>query len=297
MTNPLTHCNWESGGVLGTAELPVPNFSDTTVSRSVPAGGLGSGNIRGIMVLLHGLQTTTPAVPFPIADISGTLPVKFATFAATLVADGWIVVQPPYQEDRYISTPIAGLYADVAADASFGARYVRSTLNCHDHLMQYLAIKYGAALPVCVFGFSEGAWKAMVIAMNRPSTIKAFGAHCPATLWENVANNFTPGFNFGALTWTGIDLGTSYLAGCTVPGIVGYHTGDTAVGYSASGSPVSNTQSIITNAPGTIVGISNPDGSAANHELSTGDANYYSGSTWVAGTGATAPDVLCPKAF
>lgn len=305
MANPVGHCNWESGGALATNELPVPNLSVASLSIQTPSGGLGHGNVRGAFVFLHGLQSVNPSIPFAPQETAGALPVHMGTMATSLLADGWVVIQPIFQEDNSNRlNPAVALYQDVNNDSGDGSRYLASTLHHWEHMLDFIQKTYPSGFPICIFGFSAGAWRAVSIAASRLApTIKAFGAHCPATIWSNIGSSFNPpGLSWSALNATGLLLSTTCLNSCTVPGVIGYHTSDMAVGYSAAGTggtPVSNTQSIISNASGASsppVGVSNPDGSAGNHVLTTGDASYYTG-TWVAGTGPTAPDVLCPKSF
>lgn len=209
-----------------------------------------------------------------------------------------MVIQSPTQDDTYATTPLAGWYNDAANDSLNGGRFQARILRTWDHNIDYIEMFYPAGIPVVAAGFSKGALQTATIAAYRSSTIKAFMCHCLPTILENVGSALTPGYNFG-ISWTGLDLGPSFLAGCPVPGIFGYNTGDTAAGYDSagtSGTPVSNTQLIVTNSPSWITGVSNPSGSVENHELSTADGTYFSG-TWFAGTGPNGPDVLCPKVF
>lgn len=227
-----THCDPSVG-------LPVPNVSTNTVSTITPSAGFGVGAIRGVVILLHGLSfagSSSPPMPITNGTGIGAGFFELLTFANDLAADGWVVVQPSYQEDNYVSTPANGLYNDVNADAGNGADYVASTLQSITHYIQYVQATYPPKFPIVAFGFSEGAYKACLWAANMQSSILAFGAHCLPTTWENLSTAFTAPakLNFGLLNWSGMDLGPTALNGVTIPGIVGFGTNDSFVGYSGT---------------------------------------------------------------
>ena len=111
-------------------------------------------------------------IPNPIVDISnfgGTA--LWGTLASDLVADGWVVIFPPYQEDFYVGFDASvGITNDISADTNHGARYLASTLHWWDHVLSWINSNYGA-WPIVPFGASWGGWRAFSIAANRPSTI------------------------------------------------------------------------------------------------------------------------------
>jgi len=241
-----THCL--PNGSLGTAELPVCGINTGTVTVSDP----GSGNRRGIIVFIHGLQASVVSkFPQPVSNNGTALFYnRFGDFESTVVADGWVFVYPSVQEDFYSGqNSIVGIYNDVAADSGHGSRYLASTLHWWDHIVTWITATYGSNHPTVVTGFSFGAFKTLQIAANR--TVSGYAAHCPATLLGNCGVAYTPPETFSNITWTGLNLSTTAMNAVTVPGIIGYGTNDTAVGYNLAGTggtPVSNTDSIITNA-------------------------------------------------
>jgi hypothetical protein len=240
MTN---HCDT----ILGNDELSVPNVSQATVSTVHATTGVGSR--RGVVVLAHGLQVQpNPTIPFPINN-TGTVGFlsDYLTFANDLAGDGWEVIQPLYQEDLYNGPCAQGIYNDVANDPGFGARYLASTLEWWDHVVTYVHNTYGPNWPITIHGFSEGAWKSLVVAIHKTSTLAAYSVHCPLTHWANVNNAYTPGSNFGLLNWKGMAIGATDLNAVAIPGGIGWGTSDTAVGFEGTSTVAAGSNGTVMN--------------------------------------------------
>jgi hypothetical protein len=234
MTPTPTHCLWENPPVLGTGELPVPNISGPTITTFNPPAGVG--NRRGVIVFLHGLNIVPTAIPVPfsVTDLTGVFASEmYFSWCTNMANDGWIVLAVPYAEDPYITLPAVGIYNDVSNDATDGARVLESTWHTWQHVYAYIQQTYGSNFPVGIAGHSEGAWKALQIAVEFPTQVDFFMAHQPVTVWSNASPSYTPGENFGLLNTSGMDLGPTALNGLpsTLKGIVGYGTSDTAVWY------------------------------------------------------------------
>lgn len=255
----LTHCL--PSGALGASELPVPNVSAATMSLMVPAGSK-----RGVVVLLHGLSSAIASTPYAIVDQGGILPVKFLTFATALVADGWIVAYPVYAEDVAPGVPCLALQADISADAGHGARYLAQMLHWWDHVVAWVQATYGA-WPIVPFGMSWGGWHALQIAANRSSTIVAYGAHAPVALLSGLSTAFSTPADFTAVNTTGLDTTAAMLNAVAVPGILGWGTSDSAVGFT-------NQQAIYTAAHAAGAPITS-NATADNHELLSADVTTY----------------------
>jgi pimeloyl-ACP methyl ester carboxylesterase len=251
MPTPLTHCL--PSGSLGTDQMPVTQVGPDTVtitdSTHAPVGGFTR---RGICVFMHSAQTSDGPLPLTFLSNIGE---NFATVQASLNADGWIFVYPAYPGDFSIAAvaQISNLYNDCANDPGHGSRYVATLAAWWDHLTGYLASVYGAGRPIMVTGFSLGGHAALEIAINRPSSIVGYFAHCPPTIWSNLT---IQGLNWAGINTTGMDLSATALNTVTVPGQVGYSKTDGTAGWGLSGDPgylgvpQSNTNHMITNAIG-----------------------------------------------
>lgn len=234
MTNPLTHCNWESGGVLGTGEMPVPNVSAANSTTQIPAGGLGGNHVRGVIVYLHGLTETVGPVPYPVpSSTTAGFANDIQAFATSVVSDGWIFFGPSYSDDFYKLQGCMGVQNDLSNDTNNGLRYLTNMLKWWDHVVNYCYMTFGYGIPIIPFGFSWGAWHVLQIISNDVLTKKCMGyiAHCPATILANAAPNYTSPAAYGAFNTGGLDLTATQLANVTVPGTIGYGTNDAAVGY------------------------------------------------------------------
>ena len=163
-----------------------------------------------------------------------------------------------------------------------------------------------ASLPVATVaaktvagGFSMGAYKAMEVAINR--TVLGLIAHCPPTLFGNIGNTYTPPENFSLITWTGMNLSTTALNAVTDPSIIGYGTGDLAVGYNLAGTggtPVSNTDAIITAAGIAQPGKCTRNATADTHEFTgTPSGAGNDAATYAAWVASTMDPLAPPNAF
>lgn len=290
---PNTHCL--PTGSLGTGELAINNITPGTVTALVPSGGLGHGNIRGIVVSCHGLTGPGNAVP-PIPYLT-----DYLTFAQNLQADGWIVVQPPYPED--FKEGDVGINTDISNDAGFGSRYLNNTtIRWWDHVNQFITATYQSGLPTVVFGVSWGGWHVFQIAAAHQSSLLAMGCHVPVSVVSNLSNLFSPPVNYGLINTSGADVSTTLLNSITIPAVVGYATNDIAVGYSgvttvdvgsdgtaASAvttlSVVSNTGFILNPGPMvTITGLTGGTGRATFTFTGTGSGTL-TGATLISGSG------------
>jgi hypothetical protein len=189
-------------------------------------------------VFFHGLYVVPTQYPIPPSTADGGPvgdsysafgSVMGASLVSNLAADGWVVLSVPAQEDTYPLIPSGGLYNDVANDSTYGARYLSSTLKTFDHIRLYIQQTYGSSWPILVGGFSIGGWRATKIASSRSSQVVGVFSHQPASIFETVSNNYTPGYNFGLLNWSGLDDVATLLNTCKVPVIIGYSSGDQAV--------------------------------------------------------------------
>jgi hypothetical protein len=197
------------------------------MSQSVPGGSK-----RGVVILGHGIFPTATTFPYPIQNIVGA---QFLALANALVADGWVCIMPPYQEDlshpaTFNDSPSYGIQLDITNDTGNGARYQASTLHWWDHVVNFIQTTYGA-WPLVPFGVSWGGWRMLTVAINRTSQIIAYGCHCPVTILTHLAAAFTTPANWTGLTTTGADVISTALNGITgPPGFIGWSTTDVAVG-------------------------------------------------------------------
>lgn len=236
-----------------------------------------TATLRGTAVLCHGLDVVPTGPPVYPFDSGGILPIYFGTWTADLRADGWGVLSPAYPEDGYAGAPVAGLLDDVKTDPAFGARYLATTLLWCDHILDFCETT-NPGKPVLLLGMSEGGWHVLTImGSSRSDSFVGGIAHCPATIWSNASPAFTAPYSFAGVNTTGMDAGTGVLDGCTRPVMVSYGTNDAAVGYDLAGTggtPVSNTDSIITNAQAAGRPITR-NATTDNHELLAADVTTF----------------------
>ena len=188
-----SHCY--PNGYLATNELPVPNFPGGGVSIKIPTGGLGSSNVRGVVVYMHGLATLGVPFPYLPVDVTGVLPVYAGTFTNALQADGWIVVTPTFAEDGVTPTAHSGVYNLLTSDSTHGTLYTAMLGRWWDHCVAWVQLTFGS-LPIVPFGFSWGATLACRVAAAKTSTIAAFGAHAPAFQVAQCPTAYTPPVDF-----------------------------------------------------------------------------------------------------
>jgi hypothetical protein len=238
---PNTHCL--PSGSLGSSEVPVCQVGSATITVQTPAGGIGHGTIRGIVAICSGLSIVPQSFPIPITDGAAT---KFQTLATALTGDGWVVAMLPFPEDAVTSglafstsgNPAQYIQNDIVADTGHGSRMVAARLHWWDHVLQWIKLTYPAGFPVVCFGVSMGGWYTWNVAINRTSSVIAYGGHCGVTILSDVAAAATgsglvlpTGANWTAINTTGADVGSSALNGLTsTPGWIGWSTLDTVVG-------------------------------------------------------------------
>jgi hypothetical protein len=241
---PNTHCL--PTGSLGTAELPVPNLTASTI-YTIPAT-TGAGNRRGVVVSIHGLQghPTVPEIP------SG----EYLTFLNDLAADGWTILNPPLAEDFYPGLGYVGVYNDINNDGTVGARYLNQMLRWWDHMVLYTNANY-PGWPVVAFGGSWGGWHTIQLAANRAYTILAYGSVFPVAQLENLNPLISPGTDYGLLNTSGFDLTASMLNSTILPGVIGYGTGDNIVGYSGTTTVDTGSNGVAASAVTTLNIVSN----------------------------------------
>jgi dienelactone hydrolase len=276
-----SHCPNPTTTLTATS-IPVPNVGDGNVAIADP----GAGNRRGIVVFIHANQSVATSFPPQISSATGT---NYLALALDLAGDGWVVAFVSTPEDWYKGPDnITGVAVDVINDPGHGTFNRDTTIPCWwDHVILYLANKYGANRPIIVDGFSMGAHKAMVIAKNRMSTIIGAAAHCPPTIFENIANEpLTPPYS--SINWSGYDLSTTWLNTVTIPTLVGYSQSDIIAGWNTAGTPngtpVSNTDAMITNAVGAgqpCTRYASADG-GFGHLFEAADATEHA--NWIAST-------------
>jgi hypothetical protein len=304
----ITHCL--PNGSWATNEIPVCNISDANVGTLVPSGGVGHGNIRGVVVSMHGLSVVTQSVPPNIALGNVTIAgyaTAGANFESNLLADGWICVSVPYPEDYYaLGSGALGIWRDINSDSGNGSRYLRNQMHWWDHVVLYIQNKYGKNIPIVPFGGSWGGYHTLQVAINRQSSIVAYCSDVPATILANASYAYTSPVNYGpnlvvsgnTLTTpltggtSGLDIPTNALnpnvtssigvtntSGVTVPGIILYGMSDGAIGWQTTSSlpgvgPIdSNIDSILTNA--NSAGLPVIRNQTTNiHEFTNDDAGY-----------------------
>lgn len=193
MTPVATHCL--PSGSLGTGQLPVPAFPGPGSSILTPGGSK-----RGVVVLMHGMLTVDNQFPYPLQDVVGVLPELYNTLATNLQGDGWVVIWPSLIGDNYLTAQSHGLLGDISNDAGFGSRYANSVWSLWwDHALSYLNANY-PGFPVVPFGVSTGGLQAYLVAINRTSSIAAYGAHVPNLLMWAVQKTGV-NFNLSPTTW------------------------------------------------------------------------------------------------
>jgi hypothetical protein len=251
-----------------------------------------------VVVLLHGIITRPPIFPPQILDQINVLQSLMLTLTNALTADGWVVVYPSYNEDfsnpaTFPGCPAYGVQLDIANDAGNGARYKASTLHWWDHVLNFVHSAYGN-WPLVPFGVSDGGWHALTVAINKTSTITAYGCHVPVTILSHLSSVFTYPADWTGLTTTGADVGPTALNGITsVPGYVGWSTTDTAVGTTDPSTLANN--AVTAGAPVTTL-ADQTNNHGLYHTDIDGSSGTFTGTpitTWFTGT----VDPLCPKVF
>ena len=294
---------------LGTNELPVCNISSANVATLIPTGGVGIGNIRGVVVAMHGLSVVAQPIP-PVATIGNSTvsgyPGSGPNFDANLLNDGWIILTVPYLEDYYVGIGATGIWNDINSDASNGSRYLLNQMHWWDHVVDYIHTTYDPDIPIVPFGISWGGYHTLQIAINRQSTIAAYCADLPATLVAYVNPAYSAPANYGpnavvsGQTYStpltggtgGLDIqptaltpgytsqiGVTNTNGVTVPGCILFGTNDGAAGWQDTGSiqgvlPInSNIDAILTNATAASIPVTRIQ-TTNTHAFLNPDAGY-----------------------
>jgi hypothetical protein len=291
-----THCG--DSHSLGTGQLPTNPIPGQAIA-SIPSGGVGHGNIRGVVVYGHGWNEGPNQV--------GGGEVGVQTLVTNLVNDGWIVFNASYPEDNYVAVPVGftsatpstGTYLDFTNDTGHGARYLATWLHTWDHIVGYCQKTYGAGIPIVPFGVSWGGWHMAQIALNKFSTIAAWGIHIPVTVISVLETGITIPYNWSTVNTTGADITTLQGIGNgsqdVLPlSVVGWSNPDT-VAESYLIKPYADTA-----VAGYYSGLMTENAETEGHIFSSGDATYYTDFF----TGGGSPfsstfcvDHLCPKAF
>jgi hypothetical protein len=247
---------------------------------------------------MHGFQTLVQPVPFPApTDTTVFLPTYFATLAADLVTDGWVVIWPLLPGDGVGNlSQVQAVYNDIASDPGRGERHLNCRLRWWDHAVPWIYANYGPTWPIVPIGFSDGGMIVLQIASQRQSTIAAYCAHHPGINPANFNPAFTSPVNFGSIDTSGLVVPTNALNSVTVPGMLGWGTVDTAVDYPNSGDLLTPAlysaalgagAPVSPNADGTGNAIGHAGGSGSeNHVLSTNDVTQIR--SWLSGLGFAA---------
>lgn len=230
---PNTHCL--PSGSLGTSEVPCPHIGSTKMQTVTPGGSK-----RGVVVMMHGLNTAVTTIPGTLADSGGFVPTKELTLATALAADGWVVLYPTYGEDWAVGNPAKAVFDDINADAGHGARYLAMTLHWWDHIVTYIKATYGT-WPIVPFGISWGGWHAFQVAANRSSTIIAYANHASAVILSQAGLAWSTPVDFSTVNTTGLDVGAHAMDTVSLPGLIGWQDSDTA-------APPANIQAVANNA-------------------------------------------------
>ena len=296
----LTHCL--PTGALQTAEIPVCNISDSTVTAIIPSGGVGHGNIRGIVVWLTGFDVfvnSGPGIPPYIPpDSPGAY---YTTFYNALVADGWIFLAVPSNEWSAHGYGSSAVYNAVNADPGLGSNYVAGMMRWWDHIALYCAKKW-PGMPIVPFGVSWGGFETIQVASGKTSTLLAAGAHVPATWISNANHLYTPPQNFGLINCSGLNVPVNALASVGIPMILGWGTTDVALGWTgtstvAAGFTTTPAASVTTLPLNDATGyLSSPQVTAlttgglgyATYEIGSISGNNLNGLTYLSGSGNVA---------
>lgn len=268
-----------AGARLDSSGVSYSSGNATITDPSCVSGDVGSSVSPGIVAPPFNIpstavvQTANPGVSFTVQnDVtglptgSGTSVVMnanantalgrggFYAFVQMLNNAGWIVASVLYPEQYALTTGAFGQWNDMLNDAGFGSRYKMTLLRWYPHIEDYFHRKFGWTIPLVPFGASSGGFHALLWAINRQAQLLGYMSAFPATLWSNPSTAFTTPINFGPAVvsglaalpngTSGLDLGPTDLNAVTIPGMVGWGTSDTAVGFSqttvAAGSAGAN---------------------------------------------------------
>jgi hypothetical protein len=271
-----THCSsfYPTPGVF--PSWACPRYTNLTPSTVAVAAG-APATPTGVCVFFHPSQALDVPLPYTVpAQVPQGIAVQ--NFATAAAASGWVTLYPPYPSDRSNGPTQSGaneatMHADCVGASDTGQTFVDESMVAWDHMALYSNVQY-PGLPLVVCGFSLGSWMALEIAKNRTSSIIGYAGIAVPTIWETV--NTTPSFGDLSPTPLQMDMSGTFLSGVTLPGWIGWQTGDTVVGYSTTSSPPSNIQLIAASAGGTITTYSDN----GNHVFFTPQA--ASMASWIA---------------
>lgn len=190
-----------------------PTPSGQLVVPAFPGGApinLPSGSIRGLVVIMQGLQNKpVTAYPPPIFDDAGggIFPLLYQTFSNDLLADHWATVFAPTPGQLYKTSQSLGILHALNNDGvGQGAGLSLTWQLWWDMVFTSVRSTLGP-WPIVPFGISLGALVSLTAATKKTSTIAAYGAHiAPLKLWSaNPAVINSGGDNngfFGTADWT-----------------------------------------------------------------------------------------------
>lgn len=288
----VTVDNWfyPTPGTVPSWGIPVPAVNDRTVTIS---GDPGHGNRKGILVLCHPSENSDLFVPpaTPSVGSGGVASFDYMAFDAAL--DDWVTVLPIQPVDlsiRNLGYP-ASMANVVGSDtAGHGAVLVQAYRSWLRKLCMYLQRKFAVANPpIVLLGYSLGAWVVAQLAATEQSRLAGYICHCLPTEWDQLylgygyPNSFTNVFK--GVNCSGINLGTSFLSGVTIPGIIGHSEDppgtytDQVVGWTSGTTPPSNGSAILASAGNCQSYTANSP--APDHVFFSSDASEYAG--WIVG--------------
>lgn len=207
MTFTPTHCR------------PVEPYSGMLDPPAFPGGtpvNYPAGKLRGLVVLLHGIDDFAPTPPNqPFGD-------DWADLSTKLLADNWATIYPQQCGDLVgQENQTDAMLADIGADPSgTAAHWGAIVLAWWDHVRDWADYHYGPRFPLVPIGFSNGGWTALEIAVHRPETMVGWIAHHPAISWNTI---------FDTTIMGSIDIASTALNTCTVPGLLSWGTADDSV--------------------------------------------------------------------
>lgn len=224
MTWQPTHCKPAQPV---THEVPVVNIS----TGSMNFVAQGSGPYRGVVIWDHGSGGGGKQSPANMTALG--LEYNLADLVNGLVADSWIVGQPPQNGDNQAGGPSGqetAYQATMLADT--GLLWTEHEGHRQKHVRSWVDRTFGP-WPIVWGGFSVGGWTAAQAAANAAALgIVAAAIHHPGTIWSEIPILTTL---FGRDT-SGADLTAHFLDACTIPLGICWGTEDQVAGYTTPGS-------------------------------------------------------------
>lgn len=195
------------------------------------------GSRRGVIFFPPGLSgQATPWPPGAAVNEGGLLPYRGLDLATTLSGSphNWVVKYWPATVGYGVGAlaPNAAIANDLNTDpantgTTTGSRFMGNETAFLAHYLLGLQEDY-PNFPICLFGFSWGAWTVLQTAIQFASDIVAVGAHHPPLLMNHINTSV---MNLTAYTSTALDLGASALnsLSSTLPIYLGWGSADTLV--------------------------------------------------------------------